>query len=102
VAARHGGHTQIVGLFHESLPLPHPGDRRGEISREHTSLHHFAVEISKENYEPELQRLRALGAEPATFVHRWCRWRSIYVRDPEGNTLEYVCYDEAIGCGGPE
>jgi catechol-2,3-dioxygenase len=30
----------------------------------------------------------------ATVEHRWCRWRSLYVHDPEGNILELVCYDE--------
>jgi catechol 2,3-dioxygenase-like lactoylglutathione lyase family enzyme len=96
VAAGYGGHTQIVGLFQEALPVPFPEDHRGEVSVAHSSLHHFAVEIAKEDYEPELQRLRGLGVELTTFVHQWCRWRSIYIRDPEGNILEYVCYDETI------
>jgi hypothetical protein len=25
------------------------------------------------------------------------RWRSLYVDDPEGNTVEWVCYDETVG-----
>ena len=62
VADGHGGHTQIIGLFHESLRA----------------------------------RLQGLGVEVTIVEHRWCQWRSLYVRDPEGNILELVCYDEAI------
>ena len=25
------------------------------------------------------------------------RWRSLYVDDPEGNTVEWVCYDKSVG-----
>jgi len=97
VADGYGGHTQIVGLFHESMPVPFPGDPRGPVRLEQTSLHHFALEIDKRDFDAELARLRGLGVEVTTVEHRWCRWRSVYVRDPEGNILELVCYDEAIG-----
>jgi hypothetical protein len=29
--------------------------------------------------------------------HAWVRWRSLYVDDPEGNTVEWVCYDVSVG-----
>lgn len=63
---------------------------------EATSLHHFALEIDKKDFDTELARLKELGIELTTVDHRWCRWRSLYVHDPEGNILELVCYDEAI------
>jgi len=97
VADGYGGHTQIVGLFHESMPVPFPGDPRGPVRLEQTSLHHFALEIDKRDFDAELARLRGLGVEVTTVEHRLCRWRSLYVRDPEGNILELVCYDGAIG-----
>jgi len=56
----------------------------------------LALEIDKRDYEAELRRLRDLGVAVTTFDHHWCHWRSIYVRDPEGNILELVCYDEAV------
>ncbi len=96
VADGYGGHTQIIGLFHESLPAPFVGDPREPVRLERTTLHHFALEIDKADFDAELARLRRLGVEVTTFEHRWCRWRSLYVRDPEGNTLELVCHDEAI------
>jgi catechol-2,3-dioxygenase len=96
VSNGHGGHTQIIGLFHESLPVPFPKDLREPVHLEATSLHHFALEIDKGDFNAELDRLQRLGVEVATVEHRWCRWRSLYVHDPEGTILELVCYDEAI------
>lgn len=95
VASGHGGHTQIIGLFDESLPAPMPGVREA-IAIEATSLHHFAFEIDLGDHGPELARLRGLGVEVVTAEHRWCQWRSIYVRDPEGNVVELVCFDPAL------
>jgi len=95
VAAGHGGHTQIIGLFQDSLPDPF-GGRRGSVDARGTSLHHFALEIDKSDYERELRRLQSLGAEISTFEHKWCHWRSIYVKDPEDNVVELVCFDESV------
>jgi catechol-2,3-dioxygenase len=95
----YGGHTQIVGLFSESLPAPFPQDARKPVQLESTSLHHFALEIDKADFDVELARLQRLGVEVTTAEHRWCQWRSLYVRDPEGNILELVCYDDAIAPG---
>lgn len=96
VSDGYGGHTQIIGLFHESLPAPFPKDARESVHIEATSLHHFALEIDKTDFDAELARLQHLGVDVTTVEHRWCRWRSLYVHDPEGNVLELVCYDEAI------
>lgn len=49
VADGYGGHTQIIGLFHESMPAP-TNAPRGEVRIESTSLHHFALEIDKHDY----------------------------------------------------
>jgi catechol-2,3-dioxygenase len=96
VSDGYGGHTQIIGLFLESLPVPFARDAREAVHLEATSLHHFALEIDKKDFDAELARLKQLGVEVTTVEHRWCRWRSLYVHDPEGNILELVCYDEAI------
>ena len=92
----YGGHTQIIGLFQESLPAP-GNTLREPVRVEGTSLHHFAMEIDKSDYRAELERLSRLGVELTTYEHLWCHWRSIYVKDPEGNVVELVCYDESVG-----
>jgi catechol-2,3-dioxygenase len=96
VSDGYGGHTQIIGLFQEPLPVPFPADLRDPVHIESTSLHHFALEIDRGDFEAELTRLRLLGLEVTTVEHRWCRWRSLYVHDPEGNILELVCYDDTM------
>jgi len=96
VSDGYGGHTQIIGLFQESLPVPFPADPRDPVHIESTSLHHFALEIDRGDFEAELTRLRRLGLEVTTVEHRWCHWRSLYVHDPESNILELVCYDDAM------
>ena len=96
VADGYGGHTQIIGLFHEAMPVPFPKDAREPVRLEATSLHHFALEIDKGDFEAERTRLERLGLELTIVEHRWCRWRSLYVRDPEGNIVELVCYDQTI------
>jgi catechol 2,3-dioxygenase-like lactoylglutathione lyase family enzyme len=97
IAAGHGGHTQILALFEASVPTPFADARRAEVQVEHTSLHHFALEIDRADHDAELARLRGLGVDVVTAEHAWCHWRSIYARDPEGNVVELVCYDERAG-----
>jgi catechol-2,3-dioxygenase len=96
VSDGYGGHTQIVGLSHESVPVPFPKDPREPVRLEATSLHHFALEIDKTDFGAELSRLQRLGVDVTTFEHRWCHWRSLYMHDPEGNILELVCHDDTI------
>ena len=31
-----------------------------------------------------------------TADHEWTQWRSLYVNDPEGNVVEWVCYDPTV------
>jgi hypothetical protein len=32
-------------------------------------------------------------------THPWIGWRSIYIADPEGNVVEFVCYDQGVPGG---
>lgn len=91
-----GGHTQNLGLFRESLPGAFSGHKKDPVCVMSSSLHHFALEIEQKDYEKELCRLEDLNLPVTTAEHVWCHWRSIYVRDPEGNVIEFVCYDESV------
>ncbi|HET9359245.1 MAG TPA: VOC family protein [Vicinamibacterales bacterium] len=87
VADGYGGHTQVLGLFDRSVP----------VGPEHTTVDHFAFTIALEDYESEKRRLEALGLDVEVTNHDWVKWRSLYFRDPEGNLVELVCYDETLG-----
>jgi hypothetical protein len=81
-----------------ALPVPFPKDPREPVRLEGTSLHHFALEIDKGDFPAELDRLRSLGLDVTTVNHRWCRWRSMYVRDPEGNITAPSCQGRGWRC----
>jgi catechol-2,3-dioxygenase len=80
------GHPQILGMF----------DRSNEVGQASTSLDHFAFVIDRSEYEPQRERLEGLGVTvfPKEFPH--FHWRSLFFADPEGNTVELVCYDESV------
>jgi len=79
------GHTAVLALF----PLDRGKSWRGhDPSR--SSLHHFALNIPHADHGAALARLTALNLEPWTAYHEWVGWNSIYIRDPDGNTVELV------------
>jgi len=95
------GHVQALVLF----------DRRGEpsgggprihrstpagVSQERSTLDHIAFEIDLSSYEAERRRLEGLGLPVESREFEWAGWRSLYVNDPEGNTVEFVCFDPSI------
>lgn len=88
VAQGVGGHTQVFVLFDRS------GDPESNgITAKATTLHHVAFTVLLKDFEAEKNRLAALGVPMFTDEHEWVHWRSFYVNDPEGNLVEWVCYD---------
>jgi catechol 2,3-dioxygenase-like lactoylglutathione lyase family enzyme len=96
VADGYGGHTQIIGFFRREMPSNFKRRAWRGHDTGQTTLHHFALEIPREDYDRALAHLAELGIETDTAVHAWIGWRSIYFRDPEENTVELVCFDEAV------
>ena len=86
IAASHGGHTQVLGLF----------DRSMVVDQEQTTVDHIAFTIGLSDYESERKRLESLGLKVEVQEHTWIKWRSLYFHDPEGNELELVCYDGSL------
>jgi catechol 2,3-dioxygenase-like lactoylglutathione lyase family enzyme len=86
IADGYAGHTTILALFARKTP----------VEQNRSTVDHLAFTIGLEDYEAERQRLEALGLIVATATHGWVHWRSLYVTDPDGNTVELVCYDAAV------
>lgn len=80
------GHPQILALF----------DRHSEAAQAHTTLDHFAFVFELADYQPERKRLEDAGVTVFTREFPNFHWRSLFFADPEGNTLELVCYDETV------
>jgi catechol 2,3-dioxygenase len=91
IADGFAGHTQILALFDRS---GQDGYSAPWASR--TSVDHIAFTIALEDYDVEKARLESLGLEVTTATHTWVHWRSLYFFDPEGNELEFVCYDASV------
>lgn len=86
IADGFAGHTSVLGLF----------DRKTPVEQERTTVDHLGFTIALEDYESEKRRLETLGVPVLTATHDWVGWRSLYVRDPDGNTVELVCFDPDV------
>jgi hypothetical protein len=62
-------------------------------SPERTRLHHLALEIEACDFETVLKEMKERGLEPWTDHHEWVQWSSIYLKDSDGNVVEFVCKD---------
>ncbi len=91
IAEGFGGHTQVLALFDRFAEEGYRG-----LSTEKSTLDHLAFEIPLADFAAEKQRLEQLGLRVETAEHAWVHWRSLYVKDPEGNTVELVSYDENV------
>ena len=82
-----GGHPQLLVLFDREVPL--------DINL--TTVDHLAFEIPLEQYEPERTRLQGMNLELVERAwsgeYAWLRARSLFIDDPEGNTLELISHD---------
>jgi catechol-2,3-dioxygenase len=95
IAEGYGGHSQNLALF-DATNRTFLETKSPELSPEQTTLHHIALNISLEDYESEKRRLEGLGLQVQATEHAWLQVRSLYFADPEGNLLEFVCYDETV------
>jgi catechol-2,3-dioxygenase len=91
IAEGHDGHTQVLALFDRSAER----DYRAPDAPS-SPIDHIAFEISLADFASELARLNSLGIPVDTAEHAWVHWRSLYVTDPEGNSVELVCYDPTV------
>jgi catechol 2,3-dioxygenase-like lactoylglutathione lyase family enzyme len=96
VAEGYGGHTQNLALFEVSNTMLLE-NKAVQLNSQETTLHHIALNISLEDFESEKMRLEGLGLKVNATVHEWLHVRSLYFPDPEGNLLEFVCYDASVG-----
>jgi len=90
------GQAQAIGLF-ELNEVSDVDDTAfdGHDTRK-TPFHHFAFIIDAKDYDKEFKRISALGYSLRAMEHSLTQSRSFYLYDPDGNTVEFVCYDPSI------
>ena len=81
------GHPQALVLF----------DRAREVRPETSTLDHLAFVIGLDEYDSRRRQLEEHGLEPATKEFPGFGWRALFVKDPDGNAVEFVCHDPGIG-----
>jgi catechol 2,3-dioxygenase-like lactoylglutathione lyase family enzyme len=69
------------------VPLP-PGV--GEFGAPRT-LHHLALELAPEDFDAQEAQLKALGYRIRYGKHPVVPSRTMYVDDPDGNEVEFIC-----------
>ncbi len=94
------GQVQAIGLF-ELGEVSDVDDTTfdGHDARK-TPFHHFAFIIEHKDYTAEYNRITAFGYPLRTMEHSLTQSRSFYLYDPDGNTVEFVCYDPSIPAAG--
>lgn len=61
------------------------------LETEHSRFNHMAFEISPDSYEDWFARLKNKGLSPAEVVFYNVQGKAMFVRDPEGNSVELIC-----------
>ena len=91
------GHPQLLAIFEKEWEYsgPKPFDA-SEASAGCGTLHHFAFAMKLEDFKREQTRLKALGQNFETATHSMLGWHSLYMHDPDGNSVEFVCYDPSL------
>ena len=96
IAPDYEGHTPSLALFDQSGEADHRSRHYDGLDPDKSTLHHIAFTISASDYEAEKERLQNLGLDVETLQHIWRHYRSLYITDPEGNVVEFVCYDASV------
>ena len=55
------------------------------------NLHHLALELAPEDFDREHSRLQSLGFSIRAGKHPVVASRTMYVNDPDGNEVEFIC-----------
>ncbi len=54
-------------------------------------LHHMALELPEEDFDTQHATLMAAGYAPRPGVHPVIASRTMYIDDPDGNEVEFIC-----------
>ncbi|WP_022669113.1 VOC family protein [Desulfospira joergensenii] len=88
------GHPQLLAIFDRTHEYSGPENmQKNKADSGSGTLHHFAFSLDKAAFKKERNRLESMGIEFHSGEHPPFGWRSIYLYDPDGNSVELVCYE---------
>ena len=83
VADGHAGIPQMIVL------VPKPEAIKAQPAG--NQLHHLAFELPEEEFDNQHAALAAAGLQPRGGKHPVLASRTMYVDDPDGNEVEFIC-----------
>ena len=91
------GHPQMLAIFDKSKEFVGPQHiRKDDAIAGAGTLHHFAFALKKTDFDLEKERLLGLELQLQFEEYEQFGWRSIHLYDPDGNSVEFVCYDSTL------
>ena len=82
------GHTAVLALFAEAESDVTDGVR--------SSLHHLALSLPREEQAAAQAWLERQNIAYRIEDFSWIGWRGVFLKDPDGNTVELVAYDARL------
>lgn len=97
IADGFAGHTSVLALFEQTENLPPAQNIPAEppYGGPQSSLHHIALSLPFAEQQAVMDWYSANSLEFSIQHFGWIGWRGIFTRDPEGNTVELVSFDES-------
>ena len=71
------------------VPLPE-GTDAFPTERVRRPLHHLGIEVAREDFESERERLQGLGFDVRLGEHPFLPLKGMYLDDPDGNEIELI------------
>jgi len=93
-----GGHTTILALFHATAGRAnlHPQGSDAPETGARSSLHHLALTVAYDEQEAIKQWLAENAIDYQVQIFDWIGWQGIFIKDPEGNTVEFVAAEKSL------
>jgi len=82
-----------AGIPQMIVLVPKPADVAARPSG--YQLHHMALELAAEAFDAQYAALTAAGYQPRDGKHPVLASRTMYVDDPDGNEVEFICRTSA-------
>jgi catechol-2,3-dioxygenase len=79
------GHTAVLALFESSC-----NPDRGTPDAGTSTLHHIALSLSPADQQAACRWFDRTGVAYSIEEFGWIGWRGVFLKDPDGNTVELV------------
>jgi len=87
------GLTAVIALFDVGQDGPVVAGRRPGAA---SSFHHIALAVTRAGQDAAAAWFESNGVETRIEEFAWVGWRGLFVKDPDGNTVELVARDPAL------